>query len=147
MRGPRFLSPIARSLRHRRARGERGAAMVEFALVLPMLLILVFGIVDFGRAFQSWVTVTNAAREGARLGTVGGTVSAICSRVTDTAGVSGASCAVTYPGGNITGQSVAVKVSYNFAMITPLGTLVSQFFGGSIPNTIPISTTADMRIE
>lgn len=46
---------------------ESGAAAVEFALVLPLLLILLAGIVDFGRAFYTQVVLTNAAREGARL--------------------------------------------------------------------------------
>ena len=48
-------------------RGERGAALVEFALVLPLLLVVIAGIVDFGFLFQRYEVVTNAAREGARL--------------------------------------------------------------------------------
>jgi Flp pilus assembly protein TadG len=51
----------------RRLRGERGAEMVEFALVLPLLLVVVGGIIDFGLMFQRWEVVTNAAREGARI--------------------------------------------------------------------------------
>ena len=46
---------------------ERGAAAVEFALVLPVLIILVFCIVEFGRAFQVQATLTAAAREGVRI--------------------------------------------------------------------------------
>lgn len=45
---------------------ERGAAAVEFALVLPVLILLVLGIVDFGRAFNAQQTLTFAARTGAR---------------------------------------------------------------------------------
>ena len=60
---------------HRRACGgaarERGAAAVEFALLLPVLLLLVFGIIDFGRALNAQITLTQAAREGARLAAVG----------------------------------------------------------------------------
>jgi len=48
---------------------ERGAALVELALVLPLLLVVIAGIVDFGFAFQRFEVVANAAREGARLGT------------------------------------------------------------------------------
>ena len=47
-------------------RSERGASLIETALVLPLLLLLVGGIVDFGFAFNNYITITNAAREGAR---------------------------------------------------------------------------------
>lgn len=50
-----------------RARGERGAALVEFALTLPLLLVVIAGIVDFAFLFQRYEVVTNAAREGARI--------------------------------------------------------------------------------
>lgn len=50
----------------RRRRTERGAAMVEFAILLPLLLLVIAGIVDLGRAFFTEVALTNAAREGAR---------------------------------------------------------------------------------
>ena len=51
-------------------RGRRGAELVEFALVLPVLLLVVFGIVDFGLAIYDKAVVTNAAREAARAGVV-----------------------------------------------------------------------------
>jgi Flp pilus assembly protein TadG len=54
-----------------RASGERGAAAVEFALVLPLLAVLVFGIIDFGRAYNAQETLTQAARVGARLQSLG----------------------------------------------------------------------------
>lgn len=47
-------------------RSERGAVAVEFALVLPVLLALVLGIVEFGRAYNAQISVTHAAREAAR---------------------------------------------------------------------------------
>ncbi|MHB0858204.1 MAG: TadE/TadG family type IV pilus assembly protein [Anaerolineae bacterium] len=50
----------------KRFRDETGANLVEFALVLPILLFLLVGVVDFGRGFYSYIAVTNAAREGAR---------------------------------------------------------------------------------
>ena len=52
------------------ARGERGAALVEFAIVLPILLMIVFGIVDFARAFYTQNNLTSAVREGARWASV-----------------------------------------------------------------------------
>jgi hypothetical protein len=49
-------------------RRERGQSLVETAVVLPILLLLVAAIVDFGRAFDAYIVLTNAAREGARFG-------------------------------------------------------------------------------
>ena len=57
-----------RSLR----RSETGAELVEFALVLPILLFLIGGILDFARLFHSYEVVTNAAREGSRLASLPG---------------------------------------------------------------------------
>ncbi len=56
-----------RSTRRRRS----GQTLVEFALTLPILLLLLFGIIEFGRIFQSWVTLQNAARAAARYATTG----------------------------------------------------------------------------
>src|SRR5882672_6276307 len=51
----------------RRCCSETGAELIEFALVFPLLLLVVLGIVDFGFLFQQYEVVTNAAREGARI--------------------------------------------------------------------------------
>ena len=49
-----------------RATDERGAALVEFALVLPLLLILLLGMLEFGKVFNYWIDTTHLANEGAR---------------------------------------------------------------------------------
>jgi Flp pilus assembly protein TadG len=51
-------------------RTDDGAAMIEFALVLPILLLLVFGIIEFGFALYNKEVITNASREGARYGII-----------------------------------------------------------------------------
>lgn len=53
-----------------RRRRSAGQSMVEFALILPLFLLLVFGVLDFGRAVYADSTITNAAREGARFGII-----------------------------------------------------------------------------
>ena len=55
-----------------RWRSERGAELIEFAIVMPMLLFIIAGIVDFGMMFRDFEVVTNAAREGARVGVLPG---------------------------------------------------------------------------
>ena len=49
---------------------QRGAAIVEFALVLPLLLLFLAGVIEFGRAFYTWSLMSEAIREGARAGIV-----------------------------------------------------------------------------
>ena len=55
---------------------RRGDAIVEFALVLPILLLILFGILELGRVLDAWIVVQNAAREGARVGTLDATAAA-----------------------------------------------------------------------
>jgi Flp pilus assembly protein TadG len=52
-------------------RRDGGQAITEFALIAPVLVILIFGIVDMARAYNAWVTIQGAAREGARFGVTG----------------------------------------------------------------------------
>jgi Flp pilus assembly protein TadG len=56
------------ALRAVASRGERGQAIIEMALTLPLLLLIVLGVFDFGLMFQKYEVVTNAAREGGRVG-------------------------------------------------------------------------------
>jgi Flp pilus assembly protein TadG len=58
--------PTLRDVEAAGRRGERGAAIVEFALVVPIFLMLVMGLVQFGRAYNVQITLTGAAREGVR---------------------------------------------------------------------------------
>lgn len=126
--------------------------MVEFALVLPMLLVLVFGIIDFGRAFQGWITLSNAAREGARLGATGATATEIKNRVVATAGVPLTVANVTVANatdqGGRSGESVTVQSTYTLRLITPLGAMLRILAGGSgVGNTFTLTANADMRLE
>ena len=67
-----------------RRSADDGVAAVEFALVMSVLLILVFGVIDFGSAYNRKITASQAAREGARLAALGNAVSAVKTR-TETA--------------------------------------------------------------
>lgn len=99
-------------------RGEQGAAAVEFALVLPVLVLLLCGIVDFGRAYNARITLSHAAREAARVWALGGTADQTTARARSTAtGLSGVTATTTTcTFGQLT--SVTVKASFGFA--TPL---------------------------
>ena len=120
---------MRREGRNRSARDDSGAAAVEFALVLPILLVLVFGIVDFGRLYFTQITLTDAAREGARvLALEGASGSGYTAAQADTdaqtrvlgavTGVSGTVAVTT--GACTTGQPVTVTATTDFSFITPL---------------------------
>ena len=66
-------SPIDGAATRAQISSERGAALLETALTLPIVLMICVGIFEFGRAYQTWQLLTNAAREGARVAVVGGT--------------------------------------------------------------------------
>lgn len=127
--------------RPQRIRGERGAAAVEFALVVPLLFMIVFGIIDFGFGFHAWDAAENAAREGARVAAVDPDPAAIIQRarsasssaldqskmtVTVTCsrdnGVNFAACG---PGSTWNeGDIVRVTITYDYQFVTPLPTFV-----------------------
>ena len=130
---------------------RRGQALVEFALIVPVFLMIAFGTIDFGMAFNASLTISNAAREGARAGVTTPTTTAIQNRVRDVAGTmndskltitvscktaSGAACAGGMAGA-VSGTTVVVTVGYSYPMITPIA------FG----TVIPLSSTAQMRVE
>ena len=114
---------------------ERGSSTVEFALVVPLLILLVFGILEFGMAFGNQLAVTHAAREGARLAAVGNfdetSVRGRAYPVEPTA------VTIAYPNGNNHGEPVEVTVDYDMTINIP-------FFG---TRNVPLSSSAQMRLE
>ncbi len=66
---------------------ESGQALIEFALALPLLILLVAGIVDFGLAMNTWNTTQNAAREGARIAAISNSEATIKNRARVTGGL------------------------------------------------------------
>jgi Flp pilus assembly protein TadG len=142
----------------RRPQGrERGQALVEFALVLPLFTLMVMAIIDFGWAFRTYVTITNAAREGARYGVTCKTADQIKDRTVDYSSniLTTADVTVTFPptaqnpceGATTLGEPVTVKVDYDYTYITPVGGLMSMVSGGALPSPLRLSSTTKMRIE
>jgi Flp pilus assembly protein TadG len=104
--------------------GERGAAAVEFALVLPILVMLIFGIIDFGRMLAAKITLTEAAREGARATALVGREAA-----EDRIGVATSDLGVPIETSVIeectgTNDDATVVLTFRFTFITPLALLV-----------------------
>ncbi|SRR6266567_6634275 len=130
---------VARRLPGKR---DRGAAAVEFALMLPLLLLLLFGIIDFGRALNAQVTITQAAREGARLAALNqpNVTGRTQASATGLSGVGVAIVSACPPGSGPTANA-DVKVSYSFTFITPIGA-IAKLFGKSGPGS-PLTLTAE----
>lgn len=126
----------------RRSR-EDGVAMVEFAVILPVFILLVFGIMEAGWFFAQQVEIRNAAREGARIAVVdyggsGAVVSETCARA-DLSG-SGATVTVALSGSDTYGlgaDSVSVSIDQTYTSLTGF----IDFFDGTM------SSTATMRTE
>lgn len=72
-----------RRTRKRRRQGERGAALVEMALVLPLLMMVVFGVIEFGTTYNNYISLRDGVRQSARLAVVGNTtgISTSCNLV------------------------------------------------------------------
>ena len=143
------MPAILKCLTGRPRKREDGQSLVEFALVVPIFLLVLFAIVDFGMAFHAWITVTNSAREGARVGAVRATSAEIEQRVRDTAtslDQANLSVGITNAGG-LPGESVVVDVSYDYSLMTPLADLLNMVSGGTIPATLNLDSSADMRLE
>ena len=142
-------------------RSSKGQSLVELSLTLPILLILVFGIIDFGLGMRSYISLANSVREGARFAAVGNPAGdpSDCDGVTSDT-VYGRLCittggldlaeltpSVTYPSGIGPGNSVIVSADYTYNFVTPLGAMLDFFSGGTFPTTISLSSSTDMRLE
>ena len=123
-------------------KSERGATMVEFALVALLLFTLIFGIVEFGWVFFGWITLTGAVREGARRAIVG--ESHIEQTVIDHARVVNITSGPTISMGGA-GQTKTVTVSATGEI--PLMTGLFSFISNTGSNTYQVSAEATMRYE
>lgn len=121
------------------ARDDRGAAVVELALVLPLLLFLVFGLVDFGRALNAQILLTQAARVGARLDSLN--QPNVASQTQAAAQpLSSVSVSVTACPANPTSADNAVVVtSEQFSYITPIGPIATLFSSGGVGSPITLT--------
>ncbi len=147
-------------MKKRLLKKNRGASAVEFAIILPLLVLLIFGIIEFAFALYDKAMITNASREGARAGIVyrspAVTDAEIASIVNNYLGshlvtfgnkrppssdpVTGASVIVMRTGGSPGGE-VRVKVGYTYSFLV-LPQLVSDLGGG-----INMASETVMRME
>jgi Flp pilus assembly protein TadG len=141
-----------------RRSSERGAALLEVALTLPLLLLVAVGIFEFGRAYQTWQVLTNAAREGARIAVLPGTDDASVEARVHTyleAGLlpdaSDATVTITRDNviaigtGTATASRVDVAYPFTFIALQPVASLVVE--GSTAGTALTMTASATMRNE
>lgn len=132
-------------MRFAKKMNNKGQSLVETALMLPVILILLTGIIDFGLLFNNYLIVSNASREGARAAVTGKTDAQI-DAVVDNVAVSldPANLTVTITPdestGRRTGDAVTVSVQYRYSMITPV-------IAAIVPGPLNLNTSTTMRCE
>jgi len=139
----------------KRYRSQKGAALLEAAITIPLILMVCVGIFEFGRAYQTWQVLTNAAREGARAAIITGTTdSAVTTRVRNYmqggALSAYATAAVTITHNvPLTGTDTATKVQidypFQFIVLQPVLRLVVRNATTGAP--ITMHSSALMRNE
>jgi Flp pilus assembly protein TadG len=134
---------------------ERADALVEFALVAPLLFLILFGMLDFGKAFNYWIDETHLAAQGARLAVVNNAAPGKCPNGStpaslqayikcnaDTAELrNNSTVCITFPNGTQkTGDPVSVSVTTTYHWIPLIGDVLGA-------GTTPVSGSATMRLE
>jgi Flp pilus assembly protein TadG len=125
---------------------EKGQALVEFAIILPVLLLILFGILQFGVTFNNYISVTAAAREGARKASVSRTLGASAATTAATNAAKAAAPSLKQSSIQVTvtpsnnwaaGSDVTVLVKYPYS-INILGKVVSSGY---------LTSSTTMRLE
>ncbi|MBI3399852.1 MAG: pilus assembly protein [Acidobacteria bacterium] len=141
-----------------RRAGERGNALIETALTLPLVLLVSVSIFEFGRAYQTWQVLTNAAREGARVAVLPGTTAGdVQSRVAaylasgqlDNAAnatvVVNQNAAISIGAGTAAASLVTVNYPFTFIVLQPVAQLVVN--GSTLGAPFTMSASSEMRNE
>ncbi len=137
---------------------ERGTAMLEAALTMPLILLVSIGIFEFGRGYQTWQVVTNAAREGARVSVLPnpapGAVEARVRKYMQDGQLPGyatatvtvnRSATIDVGGNNVTASQVNVDYPFTFIALQPVAKLVDK--NSTVAGAVTIRASAIMRNE
>lgn len=137
---------------------ERGSAMVETAICIPLLLVLMVGIFEVGRAYETWQVLTNAAREGARMavmpsGSAADTTALVraymsngqLTKAATASVVINEAASIDVNGNPVSASMVTVDYPFEFIMLQPVVRLVSP--SATVGGPITMRATAIMRNE
>ena len=135
-------------------KNQRGAALIETAFTIPIILLIAVGIFEFGRAYQTWQVLTNAAREGARVAILAektdADVAATVRNYMSTGGLPKAATAAVNVNRNVamgpnTASQVTINYPFSFIVLNPVVRLVNRNSTTGAPLTM--QSIALMRNE
>ena len=142
----------------RRVAGQRGQALIETALTLPIVLVISISIFEFGRALQVWQLLTNAAREGARVAVLpGSTPDVVKQRALDYMAAGGlqnralnqinvqSNAQIIMSGNPVSASQVTISYPFNFMLLNPIMQLIVR--GSRVGAPITMTASALMRNE
>jgi Flp pilus assembly protein TadG len=141
-------------MRTRLMKSERGTALLETAITIPIILLVSVGIFEFGRAYQTWQVLTNAAREGARVAIINGTtddqVTAAVRNYMTMGRLGEAATAPILinrnaPLGAVAGSEIRINYPFQFMVLGPVARLVAS--GSTAGSALTMSAVAIMRNE
>ena len=141
-------------MRTRIRNNERGAALIETAITIPIILLISVGIFEFGRAYQTWQVLTNAAREGARIAILAdkteADVTAAVRNYMQAGGLPGHATAGVAIDRNValganTGSRITVNYPYAFMVLNGVAKLVTK--GSTAGKPLTMQSIAVMRNE
>jgi Flp pilus assembly protein TadG len=125
-------------------RNEKGQSLVEFAIILPVVMLILMGIIEFGLMINCYLKVENAAREGARTGIVSSAnvdIQEAVVRISPNLVPENLTVNVTPAEGyRKSGEALTVEVIYKYEMTVPI---ISNIFG----RTVDLKAQTSMRIE
>lgn len=125
-------------------RNDKGQSLVEFSLIIPIIVLMIMAIIEFGLMFNAYLTINNSSREGARYAAVGGTDAEIVAKIISTApklkseyiSVS----IVPSEANRSRGDTVTVYVTYDYKVLIPLMSTI-------IDNIVDLNAQTSMRVE
>jgi Flp pilus assembly protein TadG len=135
-------------------KNQKGGSLVEFAIVLPLLLIILFGIIELGLLLYNQAVLTNATREGARYGIVARTPRYTAAQIRDEAVIPYCTRLITFgaqvnptvtvsaPSGNLFGDNLEVLTSWDYTFL-----VLPNLPGIGLNNPINLSSRAVMKYE
>ena len=139
---------------HKRLRNQRGAALIETAITIPLVLLVSVSIFEFGRAYQTWQVLTNAAREGARIAVLEGFTDAQVSTTVrnylsggqlPNAGTASINIVRNVPFGVSTASRVTVNYPFQFMVLNGVARLVKG--NATVGTPLTMQSSALMRNE